>query len=419
MQKHLKPRQEYIDQYDMYTVDICRRLEKLSEETDISEEGEKITRGQSGSIKKVAKNLMLYFQKGERYLNKEKIVNEWMKIDQQKDELYESAQPPEGIRCLTCRNKVLPTIKELWYGRDDDSDRVLFMFDCPNKCLPRRAFFSDGQEYRTKPDLCSNCGSALKLESNTDDKVKSVTIYSCSQCGNKKVEEYTWVKKQDDEIDVHFATDRDRFCLSDEEGKKYQGEKWNLEQVGKFMEEWKEKEKLREEKLKKNPEGFHLEGQGYTCFICGDSTPEGDNWYDQYGIKCLVCQKAIDNGEVPASLASDKDSWYTKYDIERSFNVKGPTLRKWIRQGIIKPRIVSHYGQGVHCEVFIIEDNKDFLPPKNLVESKWGNVKNGDKVESRHVPWYQLSDPKEQLKGYKILDYLKIVNLEENKDNTP
>lgn len=180
------------------------------------------------------------------------------------------------------------------------------------------------------------------------------------------------------------------------------------------MEEWKEKEKAREEKLKANPQGFHLEGRGYTCFICGNSTHEdGDNWYDQYGIKCLICQKAIDNGEIPANLAKDKESWYSEYDLESAFNLKGPTLRKWIKDGIIKCRTVSHYGKGVHERLFLIEDNKDFLPPKGLVKSQSVSTKKNGETWHHMEPWYRFVDPFEHLKGYKILNHLRAVPPEE------
>lgn len=61
----------------------------------------------------------------------------------------------------------------------------------------------------------------------------------------------------------------------------------------------------------------------------------------------------------------------------------------------------------------MIEDNKDFLPPKNLVESEYVNVKDGDKVERRNVPWYQLYKLHEHLKGDKIMDHLRVVPPEE------
>lgn len=187
----------------------------------------------------------------------------------------------------------------------------------------------------------------------------------------------------------------------------------------KFMEEWDEEQKRRTEKLKENPKGFHLEGRGYTCAICHNGTLEGDNWYDEYGIKCLVCQKAIDEGEIPAILAKDKDLWYTKYDIEHCFNVKGPALRSWVRKGIIKSRTISHYGKGSWYELFLIEDNEGFLPPKKLVESHSVHEKKDCKTWTRIEPWYKFVDPVEHLKGYKIMDYLRVVEEKPKNETVP
>ncbi|GEM_PF-489136 len=410
--KHLKSKQEYIDRYDRWTVEHCRKMEKGWSEKDMPPiEGKEFTKEEADRMFQHIKKLRLFFETGERYLNKEKRIREWMEADQKKDELYESAEAPENIRCLTCRNQMKPTFKEFW-SELNKPDRILFMYNCPNQCLPHRAFFSDGEEWRVKPNLCPQCNTKFNQEETNSDE-KLITKYTCSKCGYTKTDELKWTHKKAEELDESFAADRDRFCLTDEEGKKYQEEKWRIEQMGKFMEEWKEKEKAREEKLKANPKGFHLEGAGYTCFICGDHTPEGDNWYDEYGIKCLVCQKAIDAGEIPASLAKDKESWYSTYDLESRFNIKSPTLRKWVRDGIIKARTITRYGQGIHVQVFLVEDNKDFLPPKKLTESRGvSEVKDGQ-TWHRSEEWYKFVNPKEHLKGYKIMDHLRVVPAEE------
>jgi hypothetical protein len=414
MEKHLKPKQYYIDLYDRHTVEQCRRTEKIwnKEEADLPKD-KKVSKKQMAQIKSFAHEWYMHIEMGERYLNKEKIIREWMDSDQKKDDLYESAQAPEDIRCLTCRNRVIPTFKELW-SELDKPDRVLFMYDCPNKCMPRRAFFSDGEEWRVKPHLCLHCSTPLD-EKIDDDGKRLLTTRTCPKCKYAEKDELVWSVKKEKELDEDFAKDRDRFCMTEEEGRKFQDEKWNLEQLAKFSDEWKEKEKLRDEKLKANPKGFHLEGAGYTCFICGGSTPEGDNWYDEYGIKCLICQKAIDNNEIPGSLAKFKDSWYTKWELERSFGIKSPTLRKWVKEGILKARTVSHYGQGVHTQLFLIKDNKDFLPPKKLVESRGVKERKDGKDYYTTRDWYQFVDPYKHLKGYKILDYLKFTPIEENK----
>lgn len=174
----------------------------------------------------------------------------------------------------------------------------------------------------------------------------------------------------------------------------------------------------RKKKLEENPKGFVLDGVGYTCFICGSGTHAGENWYDKWGIKCSICQRAIDRKEIPASLAKNKESWYTKYELERSFNLKGPALRSWIKKGIIKARTVTHDGKGVYVQLFLIKDNKDFLPPKKLVESHMVKETDKDGKDWYHSePWYRFVEPHEHLKGYKIMDYLQVTHPEKTPEN--
>lgn len=181
MNKYLKSQQYYSDLYDRHTVETCRRTEQSfkNKKTD-PPLAEGISVEEAKSIKKFALEWYLHMQTGDRYLNKEKTIREWMENDRKKDELYETAQASEDIRCLTCRNRLKPTFKELW-SEMDKPDRVLFMYDCPNKCLPRRAFFSDGEEWRTKPRLCLKCDTPLD-ERADDDGTKLVTTRTCPQC---------------------------------------------------------------------------------------------------------------------------------------------------------------------------------------------------------------------------------------------
>ena len=80
-----------------------------------------------------------------------------------------------------------------------------------------------------------------------------------------------------------------------------------------------------------------------------------------------------------------------------------------IRQGVLKVRTVPREKKGTHFQLFLIKDNKDILPPKKLVESH--NLKEEKDGQGcfRVVPWYKVFDPKEHLKGYKIMDYLEII----------
>lgn len=413
MTKYLKPRLHYVDLYDRYTVQICRRIENSFKNNEVSDSGVKgIGKKDAKRIKAAAHEWYLRIQVGERYLNKEQTIREWMESDEKRDNLLEFAKPPDGIRCLTCRNIVKPTFKELWHevGKEE---RVLFMFDCPNQCLPRRSFFSDGEEWRPDPHLCPNC--QVPLVSNAeDDGKKLVTTRKCPKCQHSETDEFTWSSKEK-EFDPDFATDRDRFCLTDEQGREFSDFKYSVEQMSKFVDEWKEKEKELAARLDASPNGFILEGIGRTCSICGNGSREDGSWYDKYGLKCLVCQKAIDVGEIPASLAKNKESWYSKYDLESAFNLTTPTLRKWVREGIIKSRIVTHYGTGVHTELFLLADNEGFLPPKRLVKSRLVTTKKDGKTWHRSEEWYKFVDPFKHLKGYKIMDHMRVIPPEEMK----
>jgi len=210
--QYLKPKQYYVDLYDKHTVERCRRAEKRSSDTDVPE-AKKVTKREAKAIVNHVNELMLTFEKGERWANKDKTINDWMERDRKKDEFIESANAPEDIRCLTCRNHLKVESKQLWHGGSDEDERILFMYECPNQCLPRRAFFNDGEEWRSKPHLCTKCNNPTKSEVSDDD-VKMVTTYTCPSCKYVEVDEYEW-SKQEDEYDEHFAADRDRFCLSE------------------------------------------------------------------------------------------------------------------------------------------------------------------------------------------------------------
>lgn len=173
----------------------------------------------------------------------------------------------------------------------------------------------------------------------------------------------------------------------------------------------------RKKRLETSPKGFHLEGNGYTCFICGSSISNEETWYDKHGIKCLTCQKAINKKEIPASAASNKDSWYSKHDLEYYFCLKGPTLTSWIKSGLLKSRTVSNDGGSIHAKLFLIKDNKGFLPPKKLVESHQVKEVRDGQDWYHSEPWYKFGDPYKHLKGYKIMNYLRLIHKKDGEDS--
>lgn len=171
---------------------------------------------------------------------------------------------------------------------------------------------------------------------------------------------------------------------------------------------WREDER-RKKKLEEDPGGFHLEGVGYTCHICRDSISNEETWYDKWGIKCLVCQKAIDKKLIPASCAKNEDSWYSKYDLKSRFNIDHHALRRFMKDGILRSRIVPDSTGKPHTHLFLIKDNKNTLPPKKITESRLVKETKDGKDWYHSEPWYRFVDPHEALRGYKIMDYLQVV----------
>ena len=171
--------------------------------------------------------------------------------------------------------------------------------------------------------------------------------------------------------------------------------------VGK--EEWE-----RQEKLKEFPKGYELDAPG-NCHLCGKSVSEEKAWYDKYGIKCMTCQVAINKKIIPGSLTKNRESWYSKYELESYFNIRGALLNKYLKQGILKDRIIPGKEKKVHLQLFLIKDNKGILPPKKILRSRTVKVlRNGDEYyTSEH--WYEFIDEKlaKKLSKYKVIECLK------------
>ena len=245
MQKHLKPRQHYIDLYDRRTVERCHDLIRIHASKPDREpmllNEEKPPKKLVETISRAGLEWMLMFEKGNRYNHKEETIERWIADDQEADDVYDSAKAPEGIRCLTCHSAISVVHKDLWGGYKEPH-RVLYMYECPNKCRPLRAFYNDGEEWKYKTEPCPKCGERFNSEDKTT-KEKFITYYICSSCGFTKTDKWKLMANKKEELDPNFDADRAEFCLSKEEGEKWRQELVNMEQMKKLVEEFKERDK--------------------------------------------------------------------------------------------------------------------------------------------------------------------------------
>lgn len=257
MSKYLKTRQEYIDLYDLLTVRDCRWRENFHKNSKPSEElAKQVSEKFYEGVTEMALHYDLLHATIKWHEGKESRISEWISRDTEKDELYENAEAPRGIRCLKCKSLTTQTSKILYDSHEDKGDRILFTYDCPNECVPHRAFFNDGEEYKIKPHLCPKCKSILERSSERIEDKKVITTETCPSCGHVETDELDLTLKEEEPLDPDYEKDRERFCLSGEALSKNLLEKSQLESVAKFMEKWEEKEKHKDEydeieKLKK------------------------------------------------------------------------------------------------------------------------------------------------------------------------
>jgi predicted RNA-binding Zn-ribbon protein involved in translation (DUF1610 family) len=246
MPEYLKPRQHYIDRYDRQTVERCRRFlnHDDAEKDRIATDAKKLKVSEKGltAFADAVADISIYFYSGDRYVGKEETIDTWMREDEARDTLLETAVAPDNIMCLTCGRLTFVDEKLFRMGFDGELDRVLFFYRCPLKHVPSRAFYNDGEEKKFEEPACPKCGAPV-VERDKVTKKRFVTILTCPKCGNieRSVIERTIHKP--DEPDSDFEKDRARFCLAEKEGLAYLAAKEQIDHFAKVTDKMTEREK--------------------------------------------------------------------------------------------------------------------------------------------------------------------------------
>lgn len=220
--KHLKERSYYEDLYDRHTVEDCRWYEEprpMSDEDKKQDKG--FSTGQIQWAHDFVTDWLLFQCAGNRYLHREKTINEWIKRDEQRDTMLERAQTPL-IRCPSCGRVMDCAYKHLSSDINDDKrEWVEFLLACKS-CKQSNRVFENGQKVPERKLLCVKCNQEVELETKTK-KGKEYFIETCKHCGH--VEERASVledrKEPTQEEIERFEYDKKRFCLSQTQGERY------------------------------------------------------------------------------------------------------------------------------------------------------------------------------------------------------
>jgi len=116
------------------------------------------------------------------------------------------------------------------------------MLECP-ACKKRSAYWEDGEVWERLTTKCPKCRAVMQEATRRTAKVITTT-YTCTNCDHtyKDKLDLNRPKKPVEEPDPENEKDKERFCLSDEAGKKYLEARRNWENAQSVLEEMKERQ---------------------------------------------------------------------------------------------------------------------------------------------------------------------------------
>jgi predicted house-cleaning noncanonical NTP pyrophosphatase (MazG superfamily) len=137
----------------------------------------------------------------------------------------------------------------------------------------------------------------------------------------------------------------------------------------------------RKRRLKEEPNGYVPEG-GFSCYVCRNRA----TWYNKHGMLCEFCRVALDEGIIPDFVPKQHKSYFMSWQIKSTFKVTHATMKKYIKDGILKPRTILGENGRVHEYIFLRKENL------NLIERDGPARKSYDRKKRKmHKKWARES----------------------------
>lgn len=243
MKKYRKTDQEYIDDYDRYTIKWLKELEKeskvpiyYSKDLENIPESEKIPSWHWGDPLSKYNHFTFFFNSAiKRAQDREESILTRKHADENKDRLIINTPVPRYIKCNKCSTEMF---HETYLFKENDTV-LLFVFSCPNKHSPKKVLYPDGiREWIFKISSCDKCGG--ELNSITEENGHTLRfIDTCKGCGKTSTSEYTIEPDQ-----PITEEDLKKYC-TDWKGRR--SFEQDLEAINDFMEGHKERESKKKE----------------------------------------------------------------------------------------------------------------------------------------------------------------------------
>lgn len=236
MREHLKDRKYYEDLYDRHTVKFCRRFEKSLLESFYKSIAKEYPKATLERLRQTASSWMvlpMYLEVGDRYKQREKTIEKWMKDDRRRDEKLANTPDPK-MRCQKCSMPMDVVDKYLDLSFDNQPERVIFWLQCKD-CNVRRVVYDDGTE-KDLNSYCEKCSGLMKRKS-VRKKSSITTIYTCTKCGYEEKDVFDLNEPKaskpqpDPKEEVQFEYDKERFCLSPDKGIEYLNQTEKLDRL--------------------------------------------------------------------------------------------------------------------------------------------------------------------------------------------
>lgn len=134
----------------------------------------------------------------------------------------------------------------------------------------------------------------------------------------------------------------------------------NLYNFVELIYEFSKKDWQRKQRLKKEPGGFPVDNT-YSCIVCGTSINPSNGWYDQGGQKCQPCQRAVKEGVIPTFVCKERESYFLMWRLKSDFGLTRQAVNKYIKQGVLKPRIVTREDGKSYEYIFLRKENSALI----------------------------------------------------------